>query len=153
MSFLGTGSLPYNVVRLINKADSENLYTTQAEKQEVRNTDIFKLADEKAEDIENKSGLTVALEDFAKVYNFNGSSSSNVSADDAGRGFFSRLLNKIGIDISNNIFKTDEAKQVIEDEGNYYQNDILKDCMENACSLAVPLIVEAGCGKSWFDCK
>ena len=30
---------------------------------------------------------------------------------------------------------------------------LLKDSMENACSLAVPLIVEAGCGKSWFDCK
>ena len=130
MSYLGTGSLPYNAVRIINKADSENLYINQEEKQETRNTEIFQMADEKAADIANKSGLTVALEDFAKVYNFNGKSSSNVSADDAGRGFFSRFLNKLGIDISKNIFKTDEAKQVIEDEGNYYQNDILKDCIQ-----------------------
>ncbi len=30
---------------------------------------------------------------------------------------------------------------------------ILKNGMEKACSLAVPLIVDVGCGKSWFDCK
>ena len=30
---------------------------------------------------------------------------------------------------------------------------ILKNGMENACDLAVPLIVDVGCGKSWFDCK
>ena len=30
---------------------------------------------------------------------------------------------------------------------------ILKDSMENACSLAVPLIADVGVGKSWFDCK
>ncbi len=31
--------------------------------------------------------------------------------------------------------------------------NILKDSMENACVLAVPLIAEVGYGKSWFDCK
>lgn len=30
---------------------------------------------------------------------------------------------------------------------------ILKTGMENACKLAVPLIVDVGYGKSWFDCK
>ncbi len=30
---------------------------------------------------------------------------------------------------------------------------ILKNGMENACSLVVPLVVDVGCGKSWFDCK
>ena len=30
---------------------------------------------------------------------------------------------------------------------------LLKNSMENACKLAVPLLVEVGCGKSWFDCK
>ena len=30
---------------------------------------------------------------------------------------------------------------------------ILKNGMENACDLAVPLIVDVGYGKSWFDCK
>lgn len=30
---------------------------------------------------------------------------------------------------------------------------ILKEGMENACSLAVPLVAEVGFGKSWFECK
>ena len=30
---------------------------------------------------------------------------------------------------------------------------ILKECMENAVKLAVPMEVEAKCGKSWYDTK
>ena len=29
---------------------------------------------------------------------------------------------------------------------------ILKECMENAFSLSVPLTVDVGIGKSWIDC-
>ena len=129
MTYLGQNSLPYETFRIINKADTQNLYGSyNKEIDEPRNTEIFKMADEKAADIENKSGLTVALEDFAEVYNFNGSSSSNVCKEAAKPNFFTKVLNFFGI--KTNIFKSETANNVIANNGNYYQNDILKDCIQ-----------------------
>ena len=31
--------------------------------------------------------------------------------------------------------------------------EILKESMENAAKLSVPLVAEANCGKSWYDAK
>lgn len=126
MSF-STNSLAYGAIRIINRANTDEL-TGYNKKFDAGNTEIFQLADKKAENIENKSGLTVALEDFTKVMNFDGSS-SYVNASDAGQGFFSKLLSKIGINLSDNIFKTDVAKKVIQEDGSVYQNDIFKDCI------------------------
>ena len=31
--------------------------------------------------------------------------------------------------------------------------ELLRDAMENACKLSVPLTVEVACGKTWYDTK
>lgn len=126
MSF-NTNSLAYSAFRIINRANPEEL-SGYNEKFDAGNTEIFQLADKKAEDIENKSGLTVALEDYTKVMNFDGSS-SYVNSSDAGQGFFSKIFSKLGIDLSKNIFKTEVAENAIKEDGSFYQDDIFADCI------------------------
>ena len=124
---IDANSLAYCAFRGINRANTEELVVNN-KKFDAGNTEIFKLADEKAADIKNKSGLTVALEDYTKVMNFDGSS-SYVNSSDVGKGFLSNLLEKIGIKTSNNIFKTDVAEDAIKEDGSYYQDDIFADCI------------------------
>lgn len=47
----------------------------------------------------------------------------------------------------------DELIVEAPDEETELVKQILKDCMENAAKLSVPLNVSVGCGKNWLDCK
>ena len=76
----------YQIMRGINRAD-DTLWT-----EEEKDTSIMDLADKKAQGIENKSGLTVALEDFAKTTSgFHGSNSSNIIPEDTEATFFEKI--------------------------------------------------------------
>lgn len=125
---IGAGSLPYEIIRGINHADSNKIYYSNEEKN--HDTGIIKFADEKADSFENKSGLTIALEDYAKKCKIDDQGVSYIPSSKMGKNWFAKLAEKIGITISDNVFKSDAAEKVAEKEGSYYQKDIFKACME-----------------------
>lgn len=108
----------YQILRGINKADSKYEDNTD--------TSIMDLADKKADKEENKSGITVALEDFSKTTNgFNGSNSSNIVAEDTEKDFFEKAAEFFGRG-SNNIFQSEEGKELVNNSGKIYQSDLFK---------------------------
>lgn len=103
----------YSTFRGINKA---------AEKKDDQGNSIIDLADDKAKNTKNASGVTVALEDFEEVVeSFHGKENSNITVDDTKDKALNWLFT-IGKD--KNIFKTDEGKQILEDKFNVFQDDI-----------------------------
>ena len=102
----------YLLLRGLNKADDTSDST--------KDTPVIDLADEAAQNQSNKSGITVALEDFGvKFKNFHGYDNSNITAKDARKGFFSRK--------SDNIFESTAGQEVLKDQGNLFQSDIFAD--------------------------
>lgn len=94
-------------------------------KDEKVDTSIMDLAHDKAETIKDKSGITVALEDFtAKFKDFHDVNRSNISQKDAKRGFFETLGSFFGIR-KDNIFEKDAAQDYLKNE-NIYQSDIFE---------------------------
>ncbi len=77
-------------------------------------TSIMDEADKKAQDIKNKSALTVAIEDFTKIaYGFHDQNSINITQDEIDPGFFASIFNPGG---KNNVFRSDSAKEYIKDD-------------------------------------
>ena len=75
----------YQILRGIKKAD------VRYDWQKTDDTSIIDLAEEKANSTENKSAITVALEDFTKTtHGFNGSNSSNINSEDVQLSFFEK---------------------------------------------------------------
>ncbi len=108
----------YQIMRGINRAD-DTLWT-----EEEKDTSIMDLADKKAQGIENKSGLTVALEDFAKTTSgFHGSNSSNIIPEDTEATFFEKIGQFFGKK-SDNMFKSEEGQELVAQNGAIYQNNI-----------------------------
>ncbi len=108
----------YQIMRGINKAD-KTLWTEEQE-----DTSIMELADKKAQNTENKSGITVALEDFAKTTTgFHGSNSSNIVSDDTDLTFFEKVGEFFGKK-NDNMFKSEEGQELVTKNGAIYQNDI-----------------------------
>lgn len=103
----------YQMFRGINKAVN-NSYTADK-----KDTEIADLADKKAQGTDDKSAITVALEDFTDAMSgLNGYSSSNLDSDDTKTGLFG-----MGGD---NIFKTSEGQEIVSERGNVFQNDLFK---------------------------
>ena len=105
----------YQTLRGINKA---NRYSEKAD------TSIIDIADKKAQGEANKSGITVALEDFSStLQDFRGHNSSNITAQDTQNGFFDNVKSIFGQE-DNNMFKTQEGQDLLTKKGSVFQNDI-----------------------------
>ena len=105
----------YQTLRGLNKADKFSDST---------DTSIMDLADKKAQNEPNKSGITVALEDFSStLQDFRGHNSSNITAQDTQNGFFDNVKSIFGKE-NDNIFKTEEGQDLLNKKGNVFQNDI-----------------------------
>lgn len=83
---------------------------------------IWDLADKQSDKETNKTAITVLLEDFAEVTNGFHDNNSCIEAEDAGKyGFIGKLF---AGKRKNNVFKTDEAKTSLTNNGVYKQKDI-----------------------------
>ena len=107
-----------DVLRVFSKL--ANSYDTKQE-----DTTVAKYSDKAAESQEDKSGITVALEDFSeKIPNsFHGYNSTNITAKDAKKKFFARK--------SDNIYEQKEMQSYLKEKGNLFQNDIYKQEIAN----------------------
>lgn len=105
----------YQTLRGISRA---NRYSEEPD------TSIIDLADKKAQGETNKSGITVALEDFSStLQDFRGHNSSNITAQDTQSSFFDNVKSLFGKE-NDNIFKTEEGQDLLNKKGNVFQNDI-----------------------------
>ena len=110
-------SSAYQVLRGIHKADPYFI-------ENCTDPSIMELAEDKAQDTQDKSAITIALEDFAEATNgFNGSNSSNIVPEDVKSGVFDKVLGFFGIK-SDNIFKSEDGQELVKNEEKIYQSDI-----------------------------
>ena len=108
----------YQIFRGLNKAH------IKYEWQETDDTSIMNLASKKAEKSENKSEITVALEDFMELApRFNGYNSTNITAQNVEDNLGDRIAKFFGIK-NDNIFKSEEGKDLVSEKGHVFQNDI-----------------------------
>lgn len=108
----------YQILRGIKKAHREYDF------QKTTDTTIIDFAQTKADKTENKSAITVALEDFTRTTNgFNGSSSSNIVESDTELSFFEKIGSFFGKK-TDNMFKTKEGQELVASQGKIFQNDI-----------------------------
>lgn len=112
----GVTNSAYKTFRGINKA--------AIKKDETQGSNIIDIADKKAKNTENASGITVALEDYEEVLKgFHGEENTNLTTEDTKGQTLDWLFN-IGKD--KNIFQTDEGKKALSEEGQLYQNDLFE---------------------------
>lgn len=110
----------YTVLRGINKAFVEYDW------QKTDDTSIMDLAAQKANETENKSPLTIALEDFAQTTKgFDGSDKSCITPKDTQLTIFESFASIFGKE-PDNIFKTDEGQEIVENYGSVHQNDLYR---------------------------
>lgn len=118
------GAQPSEIFRGIGKA-SPSKYSTPPE--------TTPLADESAKKAENKdntSGITIALNDFSKLTNsFTSSGKSCVKEANVKDNAFDKIKAFFG-NKSDNVFKTDKMKEVITNGNVYTQNDIFAEDVE-----------------------
>ena len=101
----------YQMLRGVNEAVSTTYSSDKSD------TEIADLADKKAQNEDDKSGITVALEDFTDAMSgLHGYSSSNLDSSDTKTGFFGS-----GAD---NIFKTEQGQEIVAKRGNVFQSDL-----------------------------
>ena len=103
----------YQALRGISKA---NKYGDETD------TSIMDLADKKAQNETNKSGITVALEDFSNTFqDFNGHNSSNITINDTKNSFFDNVKSIFGQE-DDNMFKTQEGQDLLNKKGNVFKS-------------------------------
>lgn len=111
----------YQIMRGIKKAD--NNFSKEDD------TSIMDLADKKAEGTKNKTGITVALEDFSKTTTgFNGSDSSNIIPDDTDLTFFEKVGQLFGKK-NDNMFKSEDGQELVKEHGQVFQSDIFDSAL------------------------
>ncbi len=110
----------YQILRGIKKAHIKYDW------QKTDDTSIIDLAQKKADETENKSAITIALEDFTKTtQGFNGFNSSNIDSEDTKLSFFENIASIFGCK-PDNIFKSKDGQALVKQEGNIFQNDIFE---------------------------
>lgn len=98
-------------------------YSSQTSENSI-DTSIWNAADEKAASEENKTAVTVLLEDFAELTNSFSNNRSCINEKDTKKcGFIAKLL---GSSKTDNVFKTDEAANSIKENGSFTQADIFQ---------------------------
>lgn len=85
-------------------------------------TTVWELADKKAEGKENKTAVTIMLEDFTQLTNSFSDNRSCINSDNTKKGNF--FTNLFAGSKKDNIFRTDEAAEAIKNNGVFYQKDI-----------------------------
>ncbi len=111
----------YQILRGLDRAN------LQYEWQKTDDTSIIDLAQKKADKTENKSAITIALEDFTSTTTgFNGSNSSNIDSDDAKLNLFDKIASFFGFK-NDNIFKSEEGQELVSSHGKIYQKDIFNN--------------------------
>ena len=89
-----------------------------------QDTTVADLSSASAEFVENKSAITIALEDFTqKLNSLHGEEKSNITAQDAKGSIFSKLKSKIG-NSRENIFETYKGQKYLNENENLFQDDI-----------------------------
>ncbi len=83
---------------------------------------IMQEAQNKAANLENKSALTVALEDYTKIANkFHGENKINITQEEIDPSFLAGIFNSGG---DNNVFRSQGAKDFLNDNSNIYRSTI-----------------------------
>ena len=86
---------------------------------------IIDLADKSAENKENKTGITVALEDFSEKFkSFHGQNISNINSKDCKKSIFQNIKEFFGGKSSDNIYETDDGQNILNEKESISQNDI-----------------------------
>ena len=94
------------------------IYSANLEKNS-NDTKVVDLAEKSAENKSNNSSITVALNDFSEKFkSFHNFNSSNITAKDAKKSFFSKK--------TDNIFSSKEGQKYLKEAGNLFQNDIFQ---------------------------
>ena len=94
-------------------------------------TSIIDLADNSAQNKENKTSVTIALEDFSdKFKSFHGQNTSNITAKDCQKSFLQNVKEFFGAKPSTNIYESQQGQELLEEKGSITQNDIFHS--ENA---------------------
>lgn len=87
-------------------------------------TSIMEQAQNKATDVEDKSAVTVALEDYTELAkDFHGESKLNLTKKEVDPGFVGKLFNFASKD---NVFRSDSAKEFVKDNPNIYRTTIFE---------------------------
>ena len=111
----------YKIFRGINNADVEYDW------QKTDDTSIIDLAQQKADKTENKSAITIALEDFTNIVTgFNGANYTNIDKNDTKTSlmeFFANLFGKK----TDNMFKSKTGKEIVDEYGHISQKDIFQN--------------------------
>lgn len=109
----------YEIFRGINKADKKSYTNSQ------QDTSVMTYANEVAQDKDNKTGITVALEDFAdKTTGFHGLNNSCIVEDNTKKGFFQKVKEFFGGAKSDNVFEGEAAQNVTKDGGKITQGSL-----------------------------
>lgn len=127
---MGDSSIAFSIFRGINKAVSQpetprrtTIKVTNGYEKD--NSLIANTADDYAGSKKNKSGITVALEDFTSLFSmFRGMDCSNITSDDAKQNIFHKMGFKPG-----NMYKTDDIQEMLQ-HGAITQKDIFASELE-----------------------
>ena len=114
---MSISNIAYTAMRAVN---APVLYG----KTQPKNTAVIDEADKKAQKTANKSGLTIALEDFNELMSIQDNKSC-VGKNKVGRGFFRKFTDWLGFTKQDdNVFKTDNVAKKFGSF--YYQDDLYK---------------------------
>ncbi|MDD3238057.1 MAG: hypothetical protein PHV37_08185 [Candidatus Gastranaerophilales bacterium] len=115
------GANQSDIFRAIGKVSSAGKYDSDKEI-----TPLADAADKKAANIDDKTGVTVALEDFTKLTNsFDSNGRSQVTSKNAKSNIFEKIGSIFGKK-SDNVFKNSVLKDSLA-EDSYTQSDILSE--------------------------
>ena len=93
-----------------------------------QDTPVIDLAGQEEYRKDNKSAITVALEDFTeRVRGCNEYNSSNLTIEDTEVNYGEKLKNALFAKEDSNIFTTEDGKEIINEKGNLFQRDIFKE--------------------------
>lgn len=119
-------SIPSGTIDILRGISNNYVEEPEQKRSWEYDTSVWSAANEKSKEEDNKTAITVLLEDFAELSNSlneNGASCINRS-DTKKYGFFEKLFKEC-----DNVFKTDAGRQTLRENGSFTQRDIYKQEM------------------------